>query len=70
MCSMPNKISKNIGNEIKRVRIERNISQVELAKLTKMTQPAIARIESGNINISVGKLYDICRVLLIDKIKF
>jgi len=46
----------NIGARIADMRIARGITQADLAKLLHTTQSAIARIESGNQNVSADML--------------
>ena len=53
-----------LAKEIIRLRKEMNLSQKELAMKAGTSQPAIARVESGNYkNISLSFLRKIARVL-------
>lgn len=54
---------KNIGQKIASIRESKGITQAELAKKLKTTQSAIARIESGNQNISTDNLKKISEAL-------
>ncbi len=64
------KIEKEIKNEqekiglsIKKLREQQNITQEDFAKHLKTTQSVIARIESGNQNITVEQLAKISHIL-------
>jgi len=47
------------GMDIKRSRMEKGISQGELADLVGVSQPAISRMESGDMNVTVDTLRSI-----------
>jgi DNA-binding XRE family transcriptional regulator len=49
-------------HQIKKLRNEKKMTQKELARLSKMPQSSIARIESGNHSFSLGTLYSIAKV--------
>ena len=51
------KLNYAISIQLKQLREKKRISQFELAKKTWMTQSVIARIESGNSNISMKTLW-------------
>ena len=46
-----------VGNNIKRIRKEHNLSQENIAKLLRVTQPAINKYEKGKSTIPVDNLY-------------
>lgn len=54
---------KKIGERIEEARLERNLTQAELAKKLKTTQSAIARIEKGQQNVSSEMLSKISDAL-------
>jgi transcriptional regulator with XRE-family HTH domain len=58
---------RNLNNEIaiqlKQIRKEKNITQVQLAEKLNVTQQSIQAIESGNININLSTLHKICEAL-------
>jgi transcriptional regulator with XRE-family HTH domain len=45
-----------LGNLIKRIRHDRDISQAELARLCGFTKAGLSRIESGKVNITMRTL--------------
>ena len=49
-----------IGNNIKKIRTDNNLSQSEFAKSINTTQSVISSYESGNTLIQTSFLYDIC----------
>ncbi len=53
----------DISLRISSARKKRRITQVQLAKKTGMPQSQIARIESGNYNVTLGTLFRIARAL-------
>lgn len=56
-------ISKIIGQKIKTLRLERKISQQDLAAACNFEKSNLARIESGRTNPTVATLLKICQVL-------
>lgn len=60
---MPPSDQEKIGLFIKKLREEKGITQKEFASRLKTSQPAVARIESGNQNITIDQLMKISEVL-------
>lgn len=56
-------IFKKIGLKIKMLRIERKISQMDLAAACNFEKSNLARIEAGRTNPTVATLLKICQVL-------
>ena len=56
---------KKLGETIRNIRINKNISQVELANSIGKDQQSIQRLESGKINPSYYYLCEICEGLEI-----
>lgn len=56
---------KLLGDKIRLVRLEKGLSQTELANKIGKDQPSINRIEKGNINPSYLYLLEICEGLEI-----
>jgi transcriptional regulator with XRE-family HTH domain len=53
-----------LAKQIIRFRVNRNLTQTQLAKLVGTSQPAIARLESGNHrNMTLGFLARVARAL-------
>jgi transcriptional regulator with XRE-family HTH domain len=53
-----------LAKQVIRCRIDRNLSQAQLAKLVGTSQPAIARLESGNhTNLTLGFLSRLAKAL-------
>lgn len=53
----------NIGNAIKKIRIEQGLSQGEFAKKCVISQTSISQIENGIKRPNPGSLKKICKVL-------
>lgn len=53
----------NLGVEIYNARVASNISQQELAKITKTTQKMISNIESANVDVRFSTLNKIKKAL-------
>ncbi|MFA5132097.1 MAG: UDP-N-acetylglucosamine 1-carboxyvinyltransferase [Candidatus Paceibacterota bacterium] len=60
---MPPNDQEKIGLFIKKLREEKGMTQGELAKALKTSQPAVARIESGNQNLTIEHIEKISEVL-------
>jgi DNA-binding XRE family transcriptional regulator len=59
---------RNLGNRLKEARIERGLSQRQLALQVGVKQPDISRMEEGKKNITLFTLVRICKVLGIRSI--
>ena len=57
---------KNLGINIKRERLRKNLSQERLAELTNISRNSVSLIETGKINPTILKVIDIARVLDVD----
>ena len=59
-------LSKNaIGSRIRAARLERGLSQVELAKALNSHQTALSQIEVGKRGVSLNQILRICKALKI-----
>lgn len=56
-------LCKQIGSTIKEIRKEKNIQQQDLAAACNFEKSNMARIESGNVNVTVGTLLKIAFAL-------
>lgn len=67
-----NELKISIGNNIKKYRKEKGLTQKELANLVKVATPLIGSLESKNIiqGISIYNLYKISMVLEVPVNKF
>lgn len=65
----PSALFKNIGIKIRQARIDKEMSQKDLALAVGMKQPDISKIEEGKKNITIETLARICRRLDIEDIK-
>lgn len=54
---------KNIGERIRKLRIQNGISQIELAKAIDVSQTHMSNIEKGNTGISLWTAVKISRAL-------
>lgn len=59
-----------IGRMVREARVEKGLSQSELAFRIGMKQPDISMIEKGKNNITLETLTRLCKVLEIKKIEF
>ena len=55
----------NIGNSIRKLRIEKSLSQGELSKKCGLSQNSLSQIELGNKYPSSKNLKKICKILEI-----
>ncbi|UOP05693.2 helix-turn-helix domain-containing protein [Conchiformibius kuhniae] len=58
-----NKLSKLIGNNIRSKRKNLCMNQETLALLAEIDRSYVGRIERGEVNLTVDKLYRICVIL-------
>lgn len=52
--------NKNIGQKLKQIRKQNDLTQDELAKIINTTQSVISAYENGNTTIQTAFVYDIC----------
>lgn len=57
------RVSILLGGNIKRFRLGKGLSQIDLAALTNIEQAKIARLESGQANPTLRTLVRICEAL-------
>ena len=58
-------LCKHIGNQIRKIRKQKKLTQVELAKKAGISQQIISRIERGEENISIATLKGITNALKV-----
>ena len=58
-------LNKRIGEKIKKLRLERNLSQEKLAGLSEIDRTYMQSIEKGERNISINILFKISKALEI-----
>ena len=57
------KISKKLGNNIKRIRMEKGRSQGDICRATGMDRGYVSRVESGLKNPTISNLEKIAKAL-------
>lgn len=61
---------QKVGERIKKIRKEKNITQTELGYLCDIERPNIARIETGGNNLTLVTLRKIAKALEVEVIEF
>ncbi len=56
---------KKVGQNIRRIRLEKKISQVDLAYACNFEKPNMQRIEAGNTNPTLKTLFKIAKALKV-----
>ncbi len=59
-------VLKQIGKNIQNARIEKGYTQETFSELMGVSWSYVAKIESGILNLSIGKIYEISRFLNVD----
>lgn len=59
-------LSKSLGQNIRTLRKEKSISQESLAHVCEIDRSYLGRIERGEVNITVCKLYEIAKALEVN----
>ena len=59
---------KSIGNHIKECRVGLGLSQAGAAKLLNISTPAFCKIETGQTDLNLSRLYQIAKVFDVDVI--
>lgn len=57
---------KQVGKNIQKIRIEKGYTQETFSELMGVSWSYVAKIESGILNLSIGKIYEISCYLDID----
>lgn len=55
-----------LGRNIRKIRKEKDLSQEKLALMCGLDRSYMGRIERGEVNITIVKLYEISKVLEVD----
>lgn len=58
-------ISILLGQNVRKARKEKNMSQEKLALMCGLDRSYMGRIERGEVNITVEKLYDVAKILQV-----
>ena len=61
-----NKFIKKVGENVRRIRLDKKISQEQLSYMTEISINQISRIECGTINTGISTLYEIATALNVD----
>ena len=59
----PSAVFQKLGRVVKEKRVERGLSQKQLAQRTQLSQPVVSQIEEGKKNITLFTLVRLCKVL-------
>lgn len=61
-----NDLAKKIGHAIRTCRVDQKVTQEKLALLCNIDRSYLGRIERGEVNITVLKLYEIAHMLEVE----
>ena len=61
---------KKIGKKAKMIRIEKGLSQIEVAKRLDVAQTHLSNIENGRSHVSLKKLFELANVLECPVVSF
>ena len=61
-----NVLAKKIGHAFRTCRVDQKITQEKLALLCNIDRSYLGRIERGEVNITVLKLYEIAYILKVE----
>ena len=56
-------INQEIGNNLKAARLEKGLTQNDMAKKMGILQPAYARYESGKVQLNYEQIQELCNFL-------
>lgn len=61
-------VLREVGDRLARIRLERNLTQAELAAQAGVAKRTVERLESGSVAAQLSALIRVCRVLdLLDR---
>ncbi|WP_095953558.1 helix-turn-helix domain-containing protein [Flavobacterium sp. ACN6] len=63
---MKETIQQKVGKRIQEIRIQKNISQQDLASKCNFEKSNMSRLEKGNANATLSTLEKVCDALQID----
>lgn len=66
---MEQSLQQKVGKRIQEIRIEKKISQQELASKCNFEKSNMSRLEKGNSNATLSTLEKVCHALQIDYIE-
>lgn len=66
---MKSTIQQKVGKRIQEIRIEKNITQQDLAAKCNFEKSNMSRLEKGNANATLSTLEKICDALQIDYVE-
>ncbi|MFC0778844.1 helix-turn-helix domain-containing protein [Flavobacterium sp. HJSW_4] len=66
---MKETIQQKVGKRIQEIRIQKNISQQDLASKCNFEKSNMSRLEKGNSNATLSTLEKVCDALQIDYIE-
>lgn len=66
---MEQTLQQKVGKRIQQIRIEKNISQQDLASKCNFEKSNMSRLENGNANATLATLQKVCDALQVDYIE-
>ena len=66
---MKQTLQQKVGKKIQEIRIEKNISQQDLASKCNFEKSNMSRLENGNANATLSTLEKVCNALEVDYIE-
>lgn len=54
-----------IGNNLKKARLQKKVTQAQMAQKLRILQPAYARYESGKVQLNYEQIQTVCDILEI-----
>jgi transcriptional regulator with XRE-family HTH domain len=63
-------VKKIVGNRIRKIREEQSFTQENIADELNITHGAYSKIERGETDVQVTRLYDIAKILKVEVVDF
>lgn len=64
------KLLKQFGKNLRKLRLEKNLTQEQLAEEAGISQVQIARMEAGQLNTTISSLYNLSKALEVSFDRF